>query len=91
MRGDPKIFLSYCWQDKEVVKSVAQALENQLGRENIFFDEWSIQPGDNILDRIEKGISSAQHFFLFMSGASLNSSGSARVARRKIHKHQRKG
>ena len=37
------IFLSHTAVDKPFVSDIAEALALQFGRENIFYDSWSIQ------------------------------------------------
>lgn len=40
------IFLSHNKQDKIIVRQIAETFEKVFGREKVFYDEWSIQPGD---------------------------------------------
>ena len=40
------IFLSHNYKDKPLIREIAQNLEKVFGREKVFYDEWSIQPGD---------------------------------------------
>lgn len=67
------IFLSYNHSDKEVVKEVAIQMAKSFGRNAVFFDEWSILPGDGIIDRMSSGLSDSQFFFFFVSKNSLAS------------------
>lgn len=68
-----KIFLSHNSRDKSIVTPIAQSLSNIFGQDNVFFDSWSIQPGDNILDKMEEGLVNTDVFFFFMSKNSLAS------------------
>lgn len=68
----PNIFLSHCSEDKGVIDSIAQKLLNHFGQCEIFYDAWSMQPGDNFLDGMEKGLKDCEYFFLFMSQTSIN-------------------
>lgn len=67
------IFLSHNWKDKPVVEQVALRLRNIFGQSNVFYDSWSIQPGDGIIDRMNEGLSNCRFFFFFVSANSLAS------------------
>lgn len=67
------IFLSHNWKDKPVVEQVALRLRNIFGQNNVFYDSWSIQPGDGIIDRMNEGLSNCRFFFFFVSANSLAS------------------
>ena len=67
------IFLSHNHSDKPIVRQVAQVLENVYGRENVFYDEWSIQPGDSIIENMNRGLENCRFFFFFISENSLKS------------------
>lgn len=67
------IFISHNEKDKVVVESFANDLADVFGMENVFYDSWSIQPGDGIIDRMEEGLSNTTFFFFFVSKNSLKS------------------
>ncbi|MBD5238102.1 MAG: toll/interleukin-1 receptor domain-containing protein [Bacteroidales bacterium] len=67
------IFLSHNWKDKPVVEQVALRLRSIFGQKNVFYDSWSIQPGDGIIDKMNEGLSNCQYFFFFISTNSLAS------------------
>lgn len=67
------IFLSHNKNDKAVVEQIALKLRNVYGQENVFYDSWSIQPGDGIIDKMEEGLSNCKYFFYFVSKNSLQS------------------
>src|SRR5829696_5756070 len=67
------IFLSHTWADKPVVDPIALRLREIHGQENVFYDAWSIQPGDWILDRMNQGLASPKFVFFFVSRKSLES------------------
>lgn len=67
------IFLSHNYKDKPVVRQIAQTLENVFKRENVFYDEWSIQPGDSIIENMNNGLEKCKYFFFFVSKNSLAS------------------
>ena len=67
------IFLSHNHKDKELVGTIAGRLSEVFGRDNIFYDDWSIQPSDGIIDKMNEGLANCQYFFFFVSKNSLNS------------------
>ena len=68
-----KIFISYNHKDNSLVDMVAQRLNIEFGKDNIFYDAWSIQPGDSIIGKMNQGIEEFSTFFFFVSPNSLNS------------------
>lgn len=68
-----QIFLSHTHTDKPVVEPIAIRLAEIFGRENVFYDSWSIQPGDGIIDKMNKGLASPDFVFFFVSEDSLKS------------------
>jgi hypothetical protein len=69
----PTTFLSHTHVDKPVVEPIAIRLREILGEENVFYDSWSIQPGDGIIDKMNEGLASPDFVFFFVSAASLKS------------------
>lgn len=67
------IFLSHNKQDKIIVRQIAETFEKVFGREKVFYDEWSIQPGDSITGKMNEGLEQCNYFFFFVSRNSLNS------------------
>jgi len=67
------IFLSHNSKDKVLVEPIAVRLRNLFGQDLIFYDSWSIQPGDGIIDKMDSGLKYCQYFFLFISRNSLDS------------------
>jgi len=67
------IFISYNHNDKELVQPIANRLATVFTSDSIFFDDWSIQPGDGIIDKMNKGLEAAKYFFFFVSKSSLQS------------------
>ena len=68
-----KIFLSHTHADKQLVEPVAIQLADIFGRDQIFYDSWSIQPGQGIIDQIDKGLEAPDFVFFFVSTKSLQS------------------
>lgn len=67
------IFLSHNYKDKAIVEPIAIGLKNTFGQENVFYDNWSIQPGDGIIDKMNEGLAKCKVFFYFISKNSLSS------------------
>lgn len=70
----PTIFLSHNHNDKPVVEPVAIQLRKIYGEDAIFYDDWSIQPGDGIIDKMNRGLTAPDFFLFFVTKSSLNSS-----------------
>lgn len=67
------IFLSHNHVDKPVVEPVALRLSEIFGQDKVFYDSWSIQPGDGIIEKMNEGLTSPQFVFFFVSANSLKS------------------
>lgn len=67
------IFLSHNFNDKPVVEPVAIELRNIFGQENVFYDSWSIRPGDGIIEKMNEGLTAPDFVLFFVSGKSLQS------------------
>ncbi len=67
------IFLSHTQSDKPIVGTIAQQLAETFGREKVFYDSWSIQPGDGIIDQMNSALTNCKYFFFFVSNQSLQS------------------
>lgn len=67
------IFLSHNHADKPLVEQVALRLAAAFGQSQIFYDSWSIQPGEGIIDRMSEALGQCTHFFFFVSASSLKS------------------
>ncbi|MDD4875940.1 MAG: toll/interleukin-1 receptor domain-containing protein, partial [Dehalococcoidales bacterium] len=65
------IFVSYTHKDKLIVDKISQRLATVFGQENVFYDSWSVQPGDGIIDKMDKGLRDCKLFFFFVSKNSL--------------------
>ena len=59
------IFISYSHGEQELVQVIASRLSEIYGKEKIFYDEWSIQPGDGIIDEMNKGLNKCKFFILY--------------------------
>jgi hypothetical protein len=67
------IFLSHTHADKPLVGEIAQVLRARFGQDKVFYDSWSMQPGDGIIDKMNEGLAECKYFFFFISEKSLNS------------------
>lgn len=67
------IFISHNQNDKPLVEPIALKLSTNFGQDKIFYDSWSIQPGDGIIDKMNEGLTNCKFFFFFVSKNSLNS------------------
>lgn len=67
------IFISHNYKDKQVIEPIAERLAQIFGRDNVFYDSWSIQPGDGIIDKMNEGLTKVTHFFFFVSNNSIKS------------------
>nr|CAE52344.1 hypothetical protein [Streptococcus thermophilus] len=67
------IFISYNHKDQQLVDMVARQLELSFGRNSIFYDRWSMQPGDSIIGKMNEGLEQYTTFFYFLSTNSLKS------------------
>jgi len=67
------IFISHTHKDKPIVDTIAQRLAAVFGRESVFYDSWSIQPGDGVIDKMDEGLRNCKFFFFFVSKNSLGS------------------
>jgi hypothetical protein len=67
------IFISHTHADKPIVEPIAIKLSSVFGQENVFYDSWSIQPGDGIINEMNEGLKKCKFFFFFVSKKSLNS------------------
>ena len=65
------VFLSHNSQNKSYVRQLAIALRDTGLR--VWFDEWTIQPGDDIYLEIERGIEASRNLILCMSKAAFDS------------------
>lgn len=67
------IFLSHTHADKPIVETLAQPLGQIFGADKVFYDSWSIQPGDGVIDKMNDALAQCRHFFFFVSKKSLQS------------------
>ncbi|MEZ9858651.1 toll/interleukin-1 receptor domain-containing protein [Vibrio splendidus] len=66
-----KVFLSHAHEDKDLVGQIAEELRQAFGEDRIFYDSWSMKPGESLIGKMSEGLDECSHFFLFMSAVSL--------------------
>lgn len=69
----PRIFISHNSKDKEIIEPIAVGLARVFGKDSVFYDSWSIQPGDGIIEKMNEGLLDCDFFFFFVSKNSLQS------------------
>lgn len=67
------IFLSHNFNDKPIVEPIAMKLATIYGMDKVFYDSWSMQPGEGIIDKMNQGLGRCEFFFFFVSKNSLAS------------------
>jgi hypothetical protein len=67
------IFISHNSKDKLLVEQIAIRLKDVFGQESVFYDSWSIQPGDGIIDKMNEALATCKLFLFFVSRNSLQS------------------
>ncbi|MDA3845643.1 MAG: toll/interleukin-1 receptor domain-containing protein [Vallitaleaceae bacterium] len=67
------IFLSHNHKDKAIVEHIAIKLTEVFSQDQIFYDSWSMQPGDGIIDKMNEGLGDCKLFLFFVSKNSLQS------------------
>lgn len=67
------IFISHNSKDKPIVEPIALKLRDIFGQDEVFYDSWSIQPGDGIIDKMNIGLERCKLFLYFISINSINS------------------
>ena len=65
------VFLSHSNKDKHIVRPIAERLKNEGLK--VWFDEWSIKPGDNVPHKIEEGLEQSRVLVFCMSENALGS------------------
>jgi small GTP-binding protein len=65
------VFLSHSSKDKHIVRPLAERLRND--GLDVWFDEWSIGPGDNIPHKLEEGLEQSRVLVLCMSAHAFGS------------------
>ena len=67
--GEPRVFLSYAFEDKELARRIAEAL--QSNGIDTWWDNWCINAGDSIRQRIDEGLADCTHFVVLLTSHSV--------------------
>lgn len=67
------IFLSHNSEDKAIIEPIAIKLSTIYGKNKVFYDSWSMQPGEGVIDKMNEGLEKCEYFFFFVSKNSLAS------------------
>jgi len=73
--ADWDLFLCHTGVDKEWVRELATRLENETSHQRkikVFFDEWEIQPGTNVVVNLENGVAKARFVGVVLSPEMLD-------------------
>lgn len=65
----PKAFLSFAWEDRDVAKQIAEAL--QASGIETWWADWEIQAGDSLRQKIDKGLSDCTVFLVLLTPTSI--------------------
>jgi len=65
------VFCCHSSLDKDVVKPIALSLKHE--GHDVFLDEWSLVPGDSLVEKIPQAIAESGVFIIFLSQASKDS------------------
>ena len=69
------LFLCHTGVDKDWVRELASRLENETphGKSiRVYFDEWEIRPGSNVVTNLENGVSKAKFVGVVLSPEMLD-------------------
>jgi hypothetical protein len=65
----PRVFLSYAWEDTELAESIARAL--QANGIETWWAGWSISVGDSLPQKIDEGLGECTHFIVLLTAVSV--------------------
>uniref|UniRef100_I2Q6G7 TIR domain-containing protein n=1 Tax=Desulfovibrio sp. U5L TaxID=596152 RepID=I2Q6G7_9BACT len=66
-----KVFISYSHEDKKYAKLIATKLKES--GHDVFFDTWSLQAGDNLIEKVNKSLKETDALIVIVSKNSLRS------------------
>jgi hypothetical protein len=67
----PRLFLSYAAKDKKYAERLAGELKNSGA--SVWFDEWELQVGDSLRQRIDEAIAISDYLLILLTPNSINS------------------
>lgn len=65
----PRVYLAHASEDKPMVRPIAEYL--MANGVEIWFDEWEIEPGDSLRQKMEEGLGSMTHFVVVLTPTSI--------------------
>lgn len=65
----PKIYLAHASGDKPRIRPLAEYL--MANGIEVWFDEWEIEPGDSLREKMEEGLSAMTHFVVALTETSI--------------------
>lgn len=65
----PKIYLAHASEDKAQVRPIAEYL--MANGVEVWFDEWEIDPGDSLRQKMEEGLGAMTHFVVVLTKTSI--------------------
>jgi hypothetical protein len=65
----PKAFLSYGWEDRDLAKDIAEAL--QASGIETWWAEWEIRAGDSLRQKIDEGLTNCTDFLVLLTPESI--------------------
>lgn len=69
MAAEPRVYLAHASEDKEMVRPLAEYLMEH-GIET-WLDEWEIEPGDGLRQKMEEGLGEMTHFMVILTPISI--------------------
>lgn len=65
----PKIYLAHASEDKALVRPIAEYL--MANGIDVWFDEWEIEPGESLRQKMEEGLGAMTHFVVVLTPISI--------------------
>jgi hypothetical protein len=65
----PKVYLAHASEDKAAVRPIAEHL--MANGIDVWFDEWEMEPGDSLRQKMEEGLGEMTHFVVVLTETSL--------------------
>lgn len=66
---NPKVYLAHASEDKALVRPIAEYL--MANGVEVWFDEWEIEPGDSLRQKMEDGLGAMTHFVVVLTEISI--------------------
>jgi len=66
---NPKVYLAHASEDKALVRPIAQYL--MANGVAVWFDEWEIEPGDSLRQKMEEGLGAMTHLLVVLTPNSI--------------------